>query len=40
MTRFAGLNPHLGLCATWVDGERRERWAHPAVEPGWRKWSP
>ena len=40
MTRFAGLNPHLSLCATWVDGKRRERWAHPAVEPGWRKRSP
>ena len=40
MRRFAGLNPHLSLCATWVDGERRERWAHQAVDPDWRKWSP
>jgi Histidine kinase-, DNA gyrase B-, and HSP90-like ATPase len=43
MTRFAGLNPHLTLCATWVDRERwhrRERWAHQAVDPDWRRWSP
>jgi hypothetical protein len=40
MTRFAGLNPHLSLCATWVDREWREHWSHQAVDPDWRKWSP
>ena len=40
MARFAGLNPHLSLCATWVDREWRERWSHQAVDPDWRKWSP
>ena len=24
--RFTDLNPHLSLCATWVDDDRREQW--------------
>ena len=39
-TRFTDLNPHLSLCATWVDRERRERWALEATDPGWAKWTP
>ena len=38
--RFAALNPHLSICATWVDGSRRERWACEAADPEWTKWTP
>ena len=38
--RFVDLNPHLSICATWVDDSRRERWAHEAAAPGWIKWTP
>jgi hypothetical protein len=38
--RFAGLNPHLTLHATWLDDERREHWSRRAPAPDWTKWTP
>ncbi len=38
--RFTDLNPHLSLCATWVDADRREQTAWEATDPGWTKWTP
>jgi hypothetical protein len=38
--RFTDLNPHLSLCATWVDDERREQWTSEAIDPAWTKWTP
>jgi hypothetical protein len=38
--RFAHLNPHLTIYATWVDGWRRERLTRRATAPGWAKWTP
>jgi DNA topoisomerase VI subunit B len=38
--RFTDLNPHLSLCATWVDDWCREQWAYEAVDPAWTKWTP
>ena len=38
--RFAHLNPHLTIYATWVDEERRERLTHRATAPDWTKWTP
>jgi hypothetical protein len=38
--RFAHLNPHLTIHATWVDGWRRERLTRRATAPGWVKWAP
>ena len=38
--RFTDLNPHLSLCATWVDDEHREQWAYEAIDPAWTKWTP
>jgi DNA topoisomerase VI subunit B len=38
--RFAHLNPHLTIYATWVDGWRRERLTRRATAPGWTKWTP
>jgi Histidine kinase-, DNA gyrase B-, and HSP90-like ATPase len=37
--RFAHLNPHLTISATWVDEGRRERLTRRAAAPGWAKWS-
>jgi DNA topoisomerase VI subunit B len=38
--RFAFLNPHLTITATWVDEERRVQNKYGAVDPAWRKWTP
>jgi hypothetical protein len=38
--RFAYLNPHLTIYATWVDEERRERLTRRATAPTWAKWTP
>ena len=38
--RFAHLNPHLTIYATWVDEVRRERLTRTATAPDWRKWTP
>jgi DNA topoisomerase VI subunit B len=38
--RFTDLNPHLAICATWQDEDRRERWSRDAESPGWTKWTP
>jgi Histidine kinase-, DNA gyrase B-, and HSP90-like ATPase len=38
--RFAQLNPHLTIHATWVDGWRREPLTRRSAAPGWAKWTP
>jgi hypothetical protein len=40
VARFAHLNPHLTIRATWLDGWRRERLTHRATAPAWAKWTP
>ena len=37
---FTDLNPHLSMCATWVDDERREQWTYEAIDQAWTKWTP
>ena len=41
--RFAHLNPHLTIYATWADRDRfdrRERLTRRATAPDWTKWTP
>jgi DNA topoisomerase VI subunit B len=37
---FTNLNPHMNLCATWIDEERRLQWSWEAVDTNWLKWTP
>ena len=40
LARFTDLNPHLSICATWVDEDLRQQWTWKATDPDWTKWTP